>query len=314
MEPQETTHLEAKRGLQFNPKTLEVEITIATNAGACFGVVRAIKLGLQASKKGLKTGKPVYSLGALIHNPHVVKELESNGVKTVDAADALNPGTVILRSHGIRKEIEAKLRAEKMEVVDATCPLVKKPQRIAQSIGEKGHFLVIVGDAKHPEIQGVLSYYGKPTYLVTYRPEDIATIPNDVTGVGILAQTTVEVKVFDAIVKAAQERFQEVESFNTICDATSIRQTEAVELAKNADVLVVVGGKSSSNTNKLVKICKELQPETFHIEEIAEIQANWFKDKRKIGITAGASTPHEYVDAVGEHIVQLVSELHQWNH
>lgn len=297
--------LAAKRGLGFTPEK-DVEITIATNAGACFGVVRAIKLGYQAVAKASKTGRPLYSFGPLIHNPHVVKELKEKGVVTVDGPEAVTDGTVVLRSHGVQQQAEKQLRDRGIGIVDATCPLVKKPQRIAKSLGEKGLFLIVVGDPNHPEIKGVVSYFGSPRYIVTYDPAAIDAIPADVRRVGVLAQTTIEVKVFDAVVERAKARFEEVQTFNTICDATSIRQTEAVDLAKEADVLVVVGGKNSSNTSKLVKICRDLQSNTYHIEDPSEIDPAWFANKRKIGVTGGASTPHEFVDAVGSYIAEIV--------
>jgi 4-hydroxy-3-methylbut-2-enyl diphosphate reductase len=298
-----------QRRLNFDTDD-SVEITIAPNAGACFGVVRAIKLGRQALEKNKAVDGNVYSLGPLIHNPKVVKELADHGVRIIESiAEAETGGTVILRSHGVQKELEQGMKDKGMSLVDATCPLVKKPQRIAASLSNRNHFLIFVGDFKHPEVKGVLSYYGKDTYLVTYRPEDVDTLPADIGPVGILAQTTIEVAVLDEIVRRAKARFTDVSVYNTICDATSIRQTEAVQLAQNADVMVVVGGKNSSNTCKLVKICKEFQPSTFHIEELSEIQPSWFEGKKKIGVTGGASTPHDFVDAVGTHIAGLVNSL-----
>jgi len=294
----------------FSKRTLgfagdeSVEVHVAPNAGACFGVVRAIKLGHQATERSIKQGgTPVFSLGPLIHNPKVVNDLESRGMRPVDAA-AEAAGTVVLRSHGVRQEIEKELRERGVKIVDATCPLVKKPQRIAQSLGEKGYFLVLVGDANHPEVKGVLSYFGRPDYLVTYNPSTIDTIPADVKKVGILAQTTIELKVLNEVIERCRARFSDVSVHNTICDATSIRQDEAIQLAAAADIMVVVGGKNSSNTNKLVKICRDQDTETYLIEELSEIDMTWFSGKKKIGVTGGASTPMEFVDQVGEYIAQ----------
>ncbi len=298
--------ISAKRTLAFHPNQ-DLEISIAPNAGACFGVVRAIKLGYQAANRASRDKSAVYSFGPLIHNPHVVRELKQRGVRTVESQEEVGAGTVLLRSHGVQAPIERALRERGNAIVDATCPLVKKPQRIAQSMGEKGYFLILVGDANHPEVKGVLSYFGRPNYLVTYDPHAVESIPLDVTRVGIIAQTTIELRVLNAVVEAAQKRFQEVSVNNTICDATSIRQTEAVQLAEQADVLVVVGGKNSSNTCKLVKICRELQPDTYHIEDEGELRREWFSEKKKIGVTGGASTPHEFVDLIGLKIADLLS-------
>ncbi|MFM8270222.1 MAG: 4-hydroxy-3-methylbut-2-enyl diphosphate reductase, partial [Pseudomonadota bacterium] len=280
-----------------------IEIVIAPNAGACFGVVRAIKLGHQAAKRSSE--EAVQAFGPLVHNPKSIQDLESKGVEIVEDPDDIRSGTVILRSHGVKQEIEAEFKRRGVKVVDATCPLVKKPQRIASSLGQKGYFLILVGNADHPEVKGVLSYFAKPNYLVTYNPKDLDRIPFN-TKVGILAQTTIEFKVLDEIEKAARARFKEVVLYNTICDATSIRQEEATILAQEADVMIVVGGKNSSNTTKLVKICKSYQPSTFWIEEKTEIDPTWLQQKRKIGITGGASTPQEYVDEVGDYIARLI--------
>lgn len=296
----------SKRAKMFSPDD-SVEVLVAMNAGACFGVVRAIKLGLHAVSKMPETGGAVYSLGPLIHNPMVVADMEAKGVQTVNDAAEVAGGTVVLRSHGVRREIEGALRDRGVHVVDATCPLVKKPQRIAQGLGEKGYFLVFVGDANHPEVKGVLSYFGRPDYLVTYDPEDVAKIPAGIEKVAVLAQTTIEHGVLSAVVERCRARFPEVSVHNTICDATSVRQSEADALARSAEVVVVVGGRNSSNTKKLWKICHELQPDTHLIEVIEELDPKWFVGKKKIGVTGGASTPQDYVDAIGRRIAEMVS-------
>lgn len=293
----------SRRGPQFTG-TDGVEIVIAPNAGACFGVVRAVKLGQQAAQRGIKNQSPVFALGALVHNPPTIKALEASGVKIVDEAAAITGGTAILRSHGVRQEIEKDLRDRGVNIVDATCPLVKKPQRIAQGLSQKGYFLVLVGDPKHPEVKGVLSYFGKENYLVTYVAEDVDKIPADVKNVGIIAQTTIEVGVLERVAARCRERFSDVIVYNTICDATSIRQSEAEALSLEADVMLIVGGRNSSNTAKLVKICKNNQPNTYLIERLEELDYNWFEGKKKIGITGGAATPQEYVDEVGDTIAR----------
>lgn len=304
--------MDLKRQLTFSAPPpdgpADIEVTIAPNAGACFGVVRAIKLGQQSLNKSAGQ-QPVYSFGPLIHNPMVVDQFAEQGLQIVNDPGQVSQGTVVLRSHGVQRDLEQALREKGVHVVDATCPLVKKPQRIAQSIAQKGYFLIIVGDSNHPEVKGVLSYFGQERFLVTYHPDDLAKIPEAETKVGILAQTTIEESMLNKVVAKAKERFAEVAVYNTICDATSVRQSEAVELSRNADVMVVVGGKNSSNTNKLVKICKDLQPDTHHIEDISELQSDWFENKRRIGVTGGASTPQDYIDQVGYRIIDMVGAL-----
>jgi len=284
----------------------EVEIVVAPNAGACFGVVRAIKLGQQAAKRSKQ--EAVQAFGPLVHNPKSIQELESSGVSIVEDPDEIQSGTVILRSHGVKQEIEAEFKRRGVQIVDATCPLVKKPQRIAASLGKKGYFLVLVGNADHPEVKGVLSYFARPDYLVTYDVADLQKIPGSVSRVGIVAQTTIEVSRLNEITEACRKRFSEVALYNTICDATSVRQSEAEVLAEKADLMLVVGGKNSSNTTKLVKICQRYQPHTYWIEDKSEILPSWFENKKKIGVTGGASTPQDYVDEVASYIADLISQ------
>ncbi len=293
-----------KKSLTFDEGSA-VEISVAPNAGACFGVVRAIKLGHKALRREGGHNGPVYSFGPLIHNPIVVDDFKGRGITIVEHPEEVQSGTVLLRSHGVQREVESELHNKSIQIIDATCPLVKKPQRIAASVKARGYFLVIVGNAQHPEIKGVLSYFGNENYLVTYDPQDLQKVPETVTKLAILAQTTIEFSVFDRVTQAAKAKFQEVLIYNTICDATSVRQAEALKLAKEADIMIVIGGKDSSNTNKLVKICRTILNETYHIEQISEVEPLWFVGKRKIGVTGGASTPHEYVDQVADHIASL---------
>ena len=279
-----------------------VEIIVAPNAGACFGVVRAIRLGERAVEGSAR----VWSLGPLIHNPQVVSRLEARGVRTVQTASEISEGVVLLRSHGIPREDERAARDRGLKIVDATCPLVKKPQRIAAGLGASGRFLVLVGDPNHPEVRGVLSYFARPDFLVTYDPKDIDRIPADVQRVGVLAQTTIEYPVLEAIEARCRERFSDVTVHNTICDATSVRQSEAADLSASADVMIVVGGRNSSNTKKLEKICLSRDVVTHLVEEIEELRPEWFVGKRRIGVTGGASTPQDYVDRVGDRIADMV--------
>lgn len=284
----------------------EVEIVVAPNAGACFGVVRAIKLGQQAAKRSKE--EAVQAFGPLVHNPKTITELKESGVSIVEDPDEIQSGTVILRSHGVKQEIESEFKRRGVQIVDATCPLVKKPQRIAASLGKKGYFLILVGNAEHPEVKGVLSYFGRSDFIVTYDVADVQKIPSSVKKVGIVAQTTIELAKLNEITEASRKRFEEVALYNTICDATSVRQSEAEVLAEKADLMIVVGGKNSSNTTKLVKICQRHQPHTYWIEDKSEILPAWFDGKMKIGITGGASTPQDYVDEIATYIADLLSQ------
>jgi 4-hydroxy-3-methylbut-2-enyl diphosphate reductase len=246
----------------------------------------------------------VVTLGPVIHNPQVIARLNAQGVQVKDrVADIADGTTVVVRTHGaVKSEMEAA-RARGLEVVDGTCPYVKAPQVYTQRMSRDGYHIIVVGDAKHPEIRGVVSYsVGPVTVLAPGEP--VPQLPG-VKKVAVVAQTTIIGDAFKSVVADCALRFKEVRAFNTICYDTDERQTDARSLAAEVDAVLVVGGKQSANTRHLAEICSELQPKTFHIETAAEIRPEWFDGVETVGVSAGASTPDWVIEDVVAKLEQL---------
>jgi len=276
-----------------------MEVILAKRAGFCFGVKRATQMAFEAADKGDKT----YSLGPIIHSPQVVSRLEELGVKVLKNLDDIAGGTIIVRSHGVTsRELEEAVR-KNLEIVDATCPFVKKAQEHVQSLSVEGYDVVVVGDADHPEVQGIVSY-GKGKVYVVGSEEEASRLPK-MKKIGIVAQTTQSFENLKHVVLACLRKGAEIRVYNTICDATAVRQQEAIALAREVDCMLVIGGYNSANTKRLAEVCAELQPRTHQIETAQEIDPSWFDGVIKVGVTAGASTPKWLIDEVLERIGEI---------
>ncbi|HTN53134.1 MAG TPA: 4-hydroxy-3-methylbut-2-enyl diphosphate reductase [Anaeromyxobacter sp.] len=270
-----------------------MDVKIARTAGFCWGVRRTVDKVMEVADQA---GGPVVTLGPIIHNPQAVARFREKGVGTVDAVSEVADGTtVVVRTHGaVRDELE-RAEGRGLEVVDGTCPYVKYPQAIAQRLSAEGYHIVIVGDANHAEIRGVISYASAPCTVV--KPG--GPIPElKANKVAVIAQTTCIGADFERVVGALALRHKEVRAVNTICNDTEERQDDARALAQEVDAVVVVGGKNSANTRHLAEICREIQPRTWHVETEAELQPGWFQGCRRIGLSAGASTPDWVVEGV----------------
>ena len=271
-----------------------MEIRLAENYGFCFGVKRAIEIAEES--------KNAYTYGPLIHNREEINRLQENfNVTTAHELDELQQtDRVIIRTHGIVKNELESLQKSGKEIIDATCPFVTKPQEIVEEMSKEGYKIVIFGDEKHPEVKGVKSYAVNEPLVVM----DVAELENVYLGpkVAVVSQTTRKVKEFMKIVNYLVENVKEVRVFNTICNATFENQEAADKLSKEADVMVVIGGKNSSNTKQLYSIVKSNCPESYHIEVPEELQPEWFEGKRLCGVTAGASTPDWIIQNVIEKI------------
>jgi 4-hydroxy-3-methylbut-2-enyl diphosphate reductase len=276
-----------------------MKLYIAKSAGFCFGVKRAMDMALKAAKKD---PKQLYTLGPLIHNPQAVEFLRGLGVKAKDRIENIPKGTVIFRSHGVSLEDLKKAKGKGLHIIDATCPIVKKAQFFATYLHRQGYAVLIVGEAYHPEVEAIKSYLDEGVVV-----DDARAVQKlgPWEKLGIIAQTTQSFNLFKEIVTASLERAREVRVFNTICHATMTRQKEALEIAKKVDGMIVVGGYNSGNTQRLVVICKEIQPQTHHIETAEEINPKWLAKCEKIGLTAGASTPSWIIREVEEEIRRL---------
>jgi 4-hydroxy-3-methylbut-2-enyl diphosphate reductase len=275
-------------------------VIVASNAGFCFGVKRAIKLAFKAARE---YPPPIFSLGPLIHSPQVVKKLEETGVRVIAELNKVKGGTVIFRSHGVTMEEKHLAQQMGLKIVDATCPFVKKVERYASSLSRGGYLLVLVGDKGHPEVQGILSHI-KGEALVTESAQDLKGL-SGVKKLGVIAQTTQSYKNFQEVVSQSLLVAREVRAFNTICDATFVRQQEAVALAKEVDCMVVIGGYNSANTTRLAHICRQIQPKTYHVETECELDPLWLRGMQRVGITAGASTPSWLISKVREEVMKV---------
>jgi 4-hydroxy-3-methylbut-2-enyl diphosphate reductase len=276
-----------------------MEIVLAKQAGFCFGVKRATQMAFEAAGKGGKT----FTLGPIIHSPQVVQRLEEMGVKVLHRLDDLDNGVIIIRSHGVTSEELETAVLKELEIVDATCPFVKKAQEHVKSLSESGYEVVVVGDADHPEVQGIVSYGVGKVYVVG-SGEEAARLPR-MGKVGVVAQTTQSFENLQNVVVECLKKGGEIRVFHTICDATAVRQEEAKELAQLVDCMVVIGGYNSANTRRLAEVCKELQPRTHHIETAQQLVPGWFNKADRVGVTAGASTPKWLIDEVLERIEEI---------
>lgn len=276
-----------------------MKVILAKQAGFCFGVKRATQMAFEAAGKDQKT----YTLGPIIHSPQVVGKLEELGIHALDNLDGINNGTIIIRSHGVECKDIDEAHQKDLTIVDATCPFVKKAQDHVKSLSEAGYGVIVVGDADHPEVQGIVSYGGNKVYVVA-SGDEVKKLPK-MSRIGIVAQTTQSFENLRNVVSECLLRGGEIRVFNTICDATAVRQEEAKELAGRVDCMLVIGGFNSANTRRLLEVCAEIQPLTHHIETAAEINPDWFSGVETVGVTAGASTPKWIIDEVMDKIEEL---------
>lgn len=270
----------------------DLRIEVASHAGVCYGVERALKLAAHAAESGRGS---VTTLGPLIHNPIVVRDLESAGVKGAQTVDEVESGTLVIRAHGVVPQVIDQARAKGLEVLDATCPYVKKVHMAAEKLVREGYQLIVVGESGHPEVEGILGHAGDAAHVVS-TPRDLDGV-DLARKVGVVVQTTQTPANLAAIVSALALRTMDLRVVNTICSATQERQDSAAELASRADVMIIIGGKNSGNTRRLAEICMDRCPRTHHIEDSSEIQRTWFEGVALVGITAGASTPGAHIDA-----------------
>ncbi len=277
-----------------------MEIFVAKSSGFCFGVKRAINL---ANKCAEEAHGDIYTLGPIIHNPQVVKKLESSHIFAKKSIDDISSGTIIIRSHGVKLGEYQAARDKGLNIVDATCPFVKKAQELVQLLTDEGYAVILVGEKDHPEVKGLVSY-GAADIKVVDSPEDLKDMPRR-KKIGILAQTTLPEEKFEAVVSFCLNKASELKVFNTICNATSIRQEESADLAEKVDLMIVAGGRNSANTRRLAEICRSIQPRTYHIEVADEIDPSWFDGASKVGVTSGASTPDWVISDVVERIRSL---------
>jgi len=274
-----------------------IKVVTAKRAGFCFGVKRAVDMAFSAAKESER----VYTLGPIIHNPQVIEKLKAEGVRPVETINSRKIKTLIVRTHGVPREISEELDRKKYAVIDATCPFVKKAQNYARLLREEDYQVVIIGDKEHPEVKGLMSYAG-PDAIVVNKDDPR---PRLKSRVGVVVQTTQPVSVLKKFVGDTVDLVKELKVFNTICNSTALRLKETKSIAEKVDAIIVVGGKNSANTTQLANFCISMSVPTYHIETATEIKDEWFADVEKVGITAGASTPDWIIEEVADRISHI---------
>ena len=274
-----------------------MKVELAKSAGFCFGVEKAVNTVYEEAKKG---NDIVYTLGPIIHNEEVVKDMKKRGVEAVKIEDlaSLPKGTVIIRSHGVSREIFNFVKRSGHRVVDATCPFVKKIHAIVSVQSGKGKTVVIIGNPEHPEVMGIRGWGDENTYAVENIEQFINLELKKDKEIIIVAQTTFNHKKFQEIIDKILLLGYDVRCFNTICNATQERQAEAKNIASNVDAMIVIGDKKSSNTGKLVEICQEECKNTVFIQTLEDLDYDALLSVDSVGITAGASTPKHIIEEV----------------
>ncbi len=267
---------------------------MASNAGFCFGVRRAIN----SVYENLDYPLPLYTLGPIIHNPTVVAELSEKGVRVAESIEDISDGKVVIRSHGVGPNVYDQIKAMDLEYIDATCPYVKRIHRLVEEFQGNGYDIIIIGESNHPEVIGIKGWCKDQAYVINNR-EDVDRLPK-MEKACVVAQTTTRRDKWDDILAKLYDKVKVIKEYNTICYATIQRQKEAQSIAKTADKMLVIGGKNSSNTKKLFNICKSYCENTFAIETVSDIDFNVFDSRDVVGITAGASTPDWIIKEVVE--------------
>ena len=275
-----------------------MEVIVAKTAGFCFGVKRAVD---QVYEQIASAQKPVYTFGPIIHNEEVVRDLEEKGVRVLDTVEqlqSLKDGIVIIRSHGVGKSVYEILEQNGIAVVDATCPFVKKIHRIVEEQQAKGRRVIIIGNPSHPEVEGIRGW-GDERTLVVENAEQIENLPVDpAEPLSIVSQTTFNYNKFQDLVEKFEKKGYDILVLNTICNATQERQVEAKRIASQVDAMIVIGGRHSSNTQKLYEICKKECKNTYFIQTLGDFNPECVNSVRSVGITAGASTPNQIIEEV----------------
>ena len=276
-----------------------MKVTLAKSAGFCFGVKRAVDMVYEQIEDAKE--RPIYTYGPIIHNEEVVKELAEKGVRVIaedEDPHGLEPGTVIIRSHGVGRKVKEDLENAGFTIVDATCPFVQKIHRYVAKSAEEGYFVLIVGSESHPEVQGIVGWMPNDSYAVISTPQDLEDLALAGEKICIVSQTTFNYNKFQELVEIIRKKGYDILVLNTICNATEERQSEAAMIARDVDAMIVIGGKHSSNTQKLFEICKKECQDTYYIQTKEDLDLSVLQSISNVGITAGASTPNKIIEEV----------------
>ena len=284
-----------------------MKVVTAKTAGFCFGVQRAVDKVYELISEGVF---PIYTLGPIIHNEGVVTDLEKKGVQVIeeDQLKTIREGTIVIRSHGVGKAVYDKIKAQGLDYVDVTCPFVLKIHRIVERESHAGAQIVIIGDREHPEVQGICGWCEGPFTVIRDQKDAEQFVPIKDKKICVVSQTTFNYNKFKDLVEIlGKKRYDNtvlniLNILNTICNATEERQKEAKHIAGEVDTMLVVGGRHSSNTQKLFEICKKECENTYYIQTPVDLDSEMFQCSSYVGITAGASTPKKIIEEVQEHV------------
>ena len=279
-----------------------MKVIKAKTAGFCFGVKRAVDTVYEQVDA---CSSLIYTYGPIIHNEEVVRDMESKGVvvlRSEEELDALEKGTVIIRSHGVGKWIYDKLEARNIRIVDATCPFVKKIHNIVRKASAEGAHIVIIGNPDHPEVQGIRGWAGEKVTVVQDKESAEGVDFGKKEKICVVSQTTFNYNKFKDLVEIIKKKSYDVSVLNTICNATKERQTEAESIAESVDAMIVIGDKHSSNTQKLFEICRRACNNTYYIQTLDDLDLNQLGSVETVGITAGASTPNNIIEEVQNNV------------
>lgn len=275
-----------------------MEITVAKSAGFCFGVQRAVDSVYKELEEN--SGK-IYTFGPIIHNEQVVEDLNKRGIEVIDTVEQLKEikeGTVVIRSHGVAKEIYDILEQQKLKMVDATCPFVKKIHNIVLDESNNGKTIIIIGNDNHPEVEGIKGWVNGEVIVINKEEQIEKLSLPEKTKACIVSQTTFNHNKFKYLVEIIRKKGYDITVVNTICNATHVRQVEAQKISSKVDGMIVIGGKNSSNTQKLYDICRNECENTFYVQTVKDLNLHELKSLKSIGITAGASTPKNIIEEV----------------
>ena len=276
-----------------------MSVKLAKKTGFCFGVKRAVKMAEEA----LLRKRPIYSLGSIIHNEQVVRDLSKKGLKVIGNINNIKKGVLLISSHGLSPRKQSSILRRGIDIIDTTCPFVLKAQKIAKRLSDEGYAVVIVGDAQHPEVEALVDFAGENVFVVKDKAEAISLKLSKNDKVSIISQTTQSKSNFSDVVKIVAGRGpKELAVFSTICEDAERRQAHASSLSRQMDLMIVVGGKSSANTRRLLDVCAANSTRAYLIETEAELKSSWFKPGQSIGVASGASTPDWIVEKVVDRI------------
>ena len=271
-----------------------MEVLLARENGFCFGVKKAVEL----TEAAAESGRPVFNLGQIVHNPKISERLAARGIKVIKDPADVDPGIVVIRAHGIPPELRARIAENGHECIDATCSLVLRAQRFTKQLADEGYRVIILGTPDHPEVIGLVGFAGSD-YTIVETKDEWEKLPK-MKRAGVVSQSTQPPWAFKELVGHVAEISQEMKVFNTVCPVTIKRQNAATELAGESDVIVVVGGKNSANTRELVNLARMQGKTAYHIEHSTELEPAWLEGIDRLGLIGGCSTPMETLLEVKE--------------